>query len=417
VRIFIASKSNRDFDVSRNANQIGRALASRGDRMIAIWQTLLVKVASSASDPVKAKRGRHQRGFFAWPRLSSANSKKFAERIVVFRLGSLGDTIVALPCLHKVADAFPNAERFVLTNIPVSTKAAAIEAILANSKLIDGVIEYPVRLRSIKQLWTLRQRLKRLGASTLIYLAPVRGLAEIYRDIVFFRLCGFKRIIGAPYTLDLCRNRVDGVTGFEEQECIRLTRTLVDLGTIDLDNQANWDLRLTDQERENAGTLLAAFNERPFIAINMGGKFAQNHWGNENWRRLFIELASTHGAYGLLIVGAAEDAGCVAEVTQSWPSPIVNACGRLAPRESAAALEKAMLFIGHDSGPMHLAAACGVTCVALLSGLNQPRKWHPYGAGHRVIHRMEGMTAISVHEVTAAVREALTASVEAAIKS
>jgi hypothetical protein len=37
-----------------------------------------------------------------------------AERVLIYRLGSLGDTVVALPALHLVARAFPNAERVML---------------------------------------------------------------------------------------------------------------------------------------------------------------------------------------------------------------------------------------------------------------------------------------------------------------
>jgi len=334
------------------------------------------------------------------------------ERIVIFRLGSLGDTVVALPCLHKIAAAFPNAERIVLSNIPVSSKAAAIEAILANSRLIDGVIDYPLQARSIARLWALCLRLRALRAPTLVYLAPWRSRAQLFRDLFFFRLCGFRRIIGAPIKRDLSRSRVDPVTGLIEQECSRLARTLSPLGMIDLDDRANWDLRLTEQERTAGADAVAAFKGLPFIAINMGGKAAQNHWGDDNWRRLFVELSKTHGRYGLLVVGARDDAAPVALVTASWPGAVVNSCGRLAPRESAAAMERAQLFVGHDSGPMHLAAACGVPCIGLFSGLIPPRKWHPYGVGHQVIHRMEGMSAIQVDEVAALVRGALPAMVD-----
>src|SRR5271166_4726007 len=147
------------------------------------------------------------------------------ERIVIFRLGSLGDTVVALPCLHKIAAAFPNAERIVLSNIPVSSKAAAIEAILANSELIDGVIDNPLQARSIATLWALCLRLRALRAPTLVYLAPWRSRAQLFCDLFFFRLCGFRRIIGAPIKRDLSRSRVDPVTGLIEQECSRLALT------------------------------------------------------------------------------------------------------------------------------------------------------------------------------------------------
>ena len=51
--------------------------------------------------------------------------KKTTRRVLVYRLGSLGDMLVALPALHLVARAFPEAERRMLTNVPVSSKAPA----------------------------------------------------------------------------------------------------------------------------------------------------------------------------------------------------------------------------------------------------------------------------------------------------
>ena len=48
------------------------------------------------------------------------------------------------------------------------------------------------------------------------------------------------------------------------------------------------------------------------------------------------------------------------------------------------------MFVGHDSGPMHLAAAQGITCVAIFSGQNKPGVWFPHGSQHQVLyHRTE----------------------------
>ncbi len=53
-------------------------------------------------------------------------------------------------------------------------------------------------------------------------------------------------------------------------------------------------------------------------------------------------------------------------------------------------MELATLFVGHDSGPMHLAAAIGLPCVAIFSAHNKPGPWFPFGEGHRVIyHKVE----------------------------
>jgi heptosyltransferase III len=341
-------------------------------------------------------------------RSSAAASKGPVERILIYRVGSLGDTVTALPCFHKLAESFPNAERYVLTNIPVSAKAAALELILGKSGLIYGVIDYPLKLRSVRQMWSLARRLRALRAKTLIYLTPSKGhIAMLYRDLLFFRLSGFSRIIGAPVSKDLRYARVDAATGFDEYECSRLARSLAVLGPINLDDPKNWDLRLTEAEQKMGDQALATFNHEPFIAINMGGKVVENHWGRANWRELFCTLSASHGGYGLLFLGAADEAEAVAGVADAWPGTVVNACGKLLPRESAGALRRASLFIGHDSGPMHLAAAVGVTCVAPFSGYNRPRKWHPYGAKHRIVQRMDGIVNVRVDEIAVNVRDVL----------
>jgi ADP-heptose:LPS heptosyltransferase len=47
----------------------------------------------------------------------------------------------------------------------------------------------------------------------------------------------------------------------------------------------------------------------------------------------------------------------------------------------------AKVFVGHDSGPMHLAAASGTPCVAIFAARNPPGQWFPLGEGHEVLYR------------------------------
>ena len=83
------------------------------------------------------------------------------KRVLIYRLGSLGDTLVALPALHLVARAFPNAERRMLTNFPVNVKAPPAAAILENSGLVQGYFRYAVGTRSVVELTKLWWELRR----------------------------------------------------------------------------------------------------------------------------------------------------------------------------------------------------------------------------------------------------------------
>lgn len=327
--------------------------------------------------------------------------------IVIYRLGSLGDTIVALPCFNAVARRYPDRQRLVLTNAPVSVKAAPLLSVLGeDAGIVDGAIAYPVGTRSPSALWALAKQLRALGSDTLVYMMPNRGTLAAWRDWLFFKLAGFRHIVAFPHTEDLRQNRVDGA-GIEESEAARLVRTFAGFGPIDLDDRASWDLHLTTTERQVGKALAAPLAGKPYFAINMGGKAAEKDWGLDNWIALFGRLKATHGGHGVLVVGADVDAERARTLLATWPGVGVDACGRLTPRQSAAAMAGASLFIGHDSGPLHLAAATGVPVIGLFGDFNRPNKWHPIGTHVTVIHNMAGMPAIGLDEVEAAVRQSL----------
>lgn len=64
--------------------------------------------------------------------------------------------------------------------------------------------------------------------------------------------------------------------------------------------------------------------------------------------------------------------------------PIINLVGRTTLAELAAVLERAQLFLGVDSAPMHMAAALGIPVVALF-GPSGEVSWGPWGDGHVVV--------------------------------
>ena len=330
------------------------------------------------------------------------------ERIVIYRLGSLGDTVVTLPGLHKVMERYPGAERIALTNFPISSKAAPLEAILGPGGFIHRAIRYPVGMRNPKELWALAKALRALKTDTMIYLSS-RGntLSSVYRNYVFFRLCGFRNIIGAPFTRDLLDTRTDPKTGIMEREAHRLARCLAALGPIDIEDPSVWDLHLTPEEHAAADAFLT-WGEQPFIGLNTGGKDAEKDWGDDHWTELLAKLAPTV-PYPLVFVGAPDDIARADRLGGLWPHGYLNGCGVLSPRQSGAVLQRARMFIGHDSGPVHLAGAVGTACVGLFGGFDPAARWHPVGAQHRILHENAGVRNITVDAVVAAVNEILDA--------
>lgn len=329
------------------------------------------------------------------------------ETVLIYRLGSMGDTVVALPCFHKIALTYPDARRIVITNRPVASSAAALEQILGGSGLVHGYIDYPLGLRNPLAIARLAREIKKSGARVLVYLTDRPQLFGVLRDIAFFRLLGIRRIIGAPIRKQQRRCKTDDKTGVLEPEAERLARCLSSLGRIDLDDAHVWNLRLRRDEIERALHSLSTLAANSFVAVHVGTKDAAKDWGDENWAKLLAALCHEHSDLGLVFVGAADEAVRCADLAANWRGPTLNLCGSLPPRSSAVVLSRAMLFIGHDSGPMHLAASQGTRCVALFGDHEPPRRWHPYGADHRIIHDIRGVRAIEPKQVIHQICEAL----------
>lgn len=66
-----------------------------------------------------------------------------------------------------------------------------------------------------------------------------------------------------------------------------------------------------------------------------------------------------------------------------------------------AAISKAAVFIGNDSGPAHMAAAFGIPCVVLFSTSN-PAIWGPWRTGSEILVAPDGLREVSVSRVIAA---------------
>ncbi len=347
-------------------------------------------------------------------------------RVLIYRLGSLGDTMVVLPALHLLRQRFPKAERRMLSNQPVHGKAPAASAILDSSGLITGYMSYPVGTRSPLTLAAIALKIRAYRPDLLVYLTKPRGEAVLARDRRFFSIaCGVPRMLGLPVGALGSNLPPTEVGGLWEHEAARLVRSLAPLGHLDVGNLQNWDLGLTPAEKETAARALAPLGTRPLIACGPGTKMQAKDWGAPAWRALLHRLAAAYPHHGLVLVGAKDDFAVAEEVSPAWAGRSLNLCGALAPRVTAAALARAVLFLGPDSGPMHFAAAAGVPCIIAFASRTEPGIWFPTGTGHHVIyHRVpcsncdlelcitngkRCLTSISPGEMFEAARQALAA--------
>jgi heptosyltransferase-3 len=247
------------------------------------------------------------------------------------------------------------------------------------------VIDYPIGLRDPRKLLAVSRRIRNGGFDVLVNLSAARGRFKAWRDYCFFRVSGIRQIIGTPMRSRDFIVTEDADTGLYESETLRLLRRVVSLGNVNLEDASTWDFRLTGEERAKAQSMLPG-HSKPTIAACFGTKMQAKDWERANWVELVNRLGATLPNWRLVVVGSADESERAVGCTKGWHGPVVNLCGALSPRESAAVLERCALFIGHDSGPMHLASAVGTPCVAIFAARNLPGQWFPARLGHEIIY-------------------------------
>ena len=137
----------------------------------------------------------------------------------------------------------------------------------------------------------------------------------------------------------------------------------------------------------------------PWIAVHPGSGSLQKNWPADRWSELGVALLRQRSNLRLLLLGGEADTAAIAAISQSLPPERVRVVEH-APLPRVAALMAACdLFLGHDSGISHLAAATGIPAV-LLFGPSDPAVWAPPQPRVRIIRAAGGvMSALDVATV------------------
>jgi heptosyltransferase-2 len=131
-----------------------------------------------------------------------------------------------------------------------------------------------------------------------------------------------------------------------------------------------------ESDRREAARVMGEHGLEPgrFAAFHITGSKAPRAWHAERFAAVARRLRSDAGL-GAVLVGGPSDADTHAVFRAHCPEA-VDLAGGLSVRGAAALFERSALFVGSDSGPMHIAAAVGAKVVAVF-GPGSPQKTAP----------------------------------------
>jgi lipopolysaccharide heptosyltransferase I len=312
---------------------------------------------------------------FAWPQVSHLTGRMEGQpRVLIVRLSAVGDCVQTMPLASAIRAHWPAAH---LTWVVESGSAPLVKL----QRAIDQVVVLPKGFaRQPRLLWCVRRELVRQRFD--IAFDP-QGLTK--SGLVSW-LSGARRRLGfeRPAARELSPwFQTERVTSRAAHRVDRYLELLEPLGI----RQPNVDfgLLLPAAANDKANTLLAdARLSGGYVAINPGAGWDSKRWPVEQFAELAVLLGErgmrsvvTWGGQQELAMAEAIVAGSRGAALLAPPTSLV---------ELAGILQKARLFVGSDTGPLHLAAAVGTPCVALF-GASSAAACGPYGAGHVSIQR------------------------------
>lgn len=326
-------------------------------------------------------------------------------RVLVYHIGSLGDSLIVLPALWALRAHWPRARFFLLTKRTPLGHVVVAEDVLVGTGVFEGVLSYPGSRHgddTLTQRWQQLRLLMRLRASrfdVVVYLAPSeRQPAQVRRDRQLFALAGIRRQIGlSDFPSPPPRDTHPLPTLPSEAEVLVRRLAAAGIATPPL-GQMRRDCAVSKAEEAELGAWLAlqhpaghsntvgpASDGRRWLALAPGTNMPSKQWPLERFVAVARVLVKEQGLWPV-VFGGQEDrlAGeqLVAELGVGWV-----AAGALSVRVAAAAMRRVALYVGNDTGTMHLAASEGVRCIVPFAARDFPGKWHPIGVGHRIIRR------------------------------
>lgn len=302
------------------------------------------------------------------------------KRILVIKLIAIGDLVVALPTIKALRKSFPDAYLTMLVT-------PRVKEVVEGLPYLDKIIYYDILSKDkVRGLFKIISLLRRERFDVVIELDHYYRITSIItffagiKNRVGFDLPGQGRrglvTIKVPYLVD-----VHEVEAFLE--------TAKEIGA-DISDKELVEIWTSAKDKEHVDKFLkeAGVTDEDFLVgihPGTGPSATSRRWAPEKFGKLADWLIKEKNAK-VIFTGANSELELINESVKFMTLKPIIAAGKINLKQFAELCRRCSLFIGVDTGPLHIAAAMKTKVIGLY-GPNTPLKWGPYGKGHITIYK------------------------------
>jgi ADP-heptose:LPS heptosyltransferase len=322
-----------------------------------------------------------------------------ASRILVLRLDAIGDVVLTSPFLRELRRSAPQARITLVVNREIHNLVELcpyVNEVLVFDRRPAGGFARPRRyargITLAAKLWRRRfdlAILPRWGpdhyrATHLAYLSgAVRRIAYSERS------SGLKALLNRGYDRLLTQAVSGAGVKHEVERNLDLLRFLE--GEVE---DSRLELWLAEEDRTFARQILGERSVQDgelLLAFAPGAGEKKRCWPVDRWIELGRRLRQEY-ALRIVLVGGNSEAALGKQIEDALGDNVINLTGRATLRQTGAILERCLLTVSNDSGPVHLAAAAGSPVVEISchprggdpEHHNSPTRFGPWQVPHIV---------------------------------
>ena len=281
----------------------------------------------------------------------------------------IGDVLLSTPVIRSMRLAWPQAEIDVLVFVHT-------EEVLLRNPDINRVITIPTRPGFWQHLRLL------LGLFRRYDLALTTLLGD--RPTLYVWIAGKTRIGMQDGTKrESWKKRL--LTHWAKFDNFDTHTVLNNLGLVDLvgikrihEVVVAWNFL---DEKSVTEILPFEIGKQNFAVLHLSPKYSYKMWHRNGW----IDVAKWLEENGVraVLTGSSDpvEIAYIGQIFSAMPSSVVNMAGKLNLAESTFLISRAKYFVGPDTALTHIAAALGISTVALF-GPSNPVKWGPWPKGY-----------------------------------
>jgi len=288
-------------------------------------------------------------------------------KILIYQTGGIGDILRIFPAIEVLKNNFPNASFTLLTGY-----GKELYNLLPDSNFIsDYIIERQYRgfLKKLLLIYRLRKK-----SFDLIF-APARGSGMIEDNIIV-------TLIGAPYRIGFKKNGAGFLNTLkvefkENQSILKQNLELLKKAGLVV-HITNIHLTLKKEDEIFISNFLNKYNinSEKIITIHLSSYYWNNirSWPLDNFINLIYQIINHFQNLRIIILGSKDEIFIKKQINEKIKHPkVINIIGQTTLSQMSAIIKYSHLFIGNDSGPLHIARAFKIPSIGIF-GPTSPKQ-------------------------------------------